>query len=692
MGTDAIPGAAGRASVLLVDDRPDKLITLEAVLGELDVDLVKAGSGREALRCVLERDFAAILLDVNMPIMDGFETAALIRERPRSERTPIIFVTAYSEDTHAARGYSLGAVDYIVAPIIPEVLRTKVSVFVDLFNAVRQQRVHAEMLARRAARLQRLTRAAEVVMASPSTDAMLDAAMLAARDILEAEDCAARLVVGGTRQPMRWLVRTEGLLDALAPLVDGADPHAMASGAVRRTACVAATDGAARPVACMLAPLVGRDSRRLGLLAVAGHTPGAPFDDDAEALFLQLAQLTGTAIENLIFSQEHETTQLKEEFLSTLSHELRTPLTAILGWCRLLQLRRLDEDATARALGVIERNVKNQSKLIDDLLDVSRIAAGKLRLSPQPVVIRDLLEAAVENARPLAEGAGLTLHATLPEAAPEIVGDPDRLQQVVLNLLTNAVKFTPAGGRIDVRLAVRDGVVVVEVRDTGKGISRDFLPHVFERFRQADGGAARTHGGLGIGLAVVRHITQLHGGTVEAASDGEGCGAVFTITLPTGPLRQVLAVASDAGVAPGSTARVELGGVRVLVVDDEQDTRDLLREMLTRQGADVLTVGSADEALGALDSFRPMLLVSDIAMPGRDGWNLIAAVRERHTDDVLPAIALSAYAGDAERRRSRLAGFRAHLAKPVEPVELLSVVARLARREAASGPLAFRAP
>ncbi|MEW6272679.1 MAG: hybrid sensor histidine kinase/response regulator, partial [Thermodesulfobacteriota bacterium] len=544
----AADGAAvgERASILLVDDRADKLVALEAVLADLDVDLVKADSGREALRWVLQREFAAILLDVNMPLMDGFETAMLIRKRKASERTPIIFITAYSEDMHVARGYSLGAVDFIVAPIVPDVLRTKVSVFVDLFNAVRAQRRHAEQLERYASRLQRLTRASQAINSGASSDAIADAALLAARDILDGTSVAVGLMLGENRVRTRQLRSSDGdvraacatavqdLLHVHGPRLDR--PNHVLRIAAADVAAREQRDGASEPfprVECMLAPLTGREGRRLGVICAADKGDAAPFDQDDEALFLQLAQMTGIAIENLLFSQEHEANKLKEEFLSTLSHELRTPLTAILGWVRLLQQGRLDDDTTARALEVIERNVKVQSKLIDDLLDISRITAGKLRLAVQPVALPELLVAAVEAARPMADAKGLVLSLALANEVETVPGDPDRLQQVVWNLLTNAIKFTPPGGHIDVRLERRDARVVIEVSDTGKGIQRDFLPHVFERFRQADGGSTRMHGGLGIGLAVVRHIVELHGGAVHAESGGENRGSTFRVTLPS---------------------------------------------------------------------------------------------------------------------------------------------------------------
>ncbi|HEY8513962.1 MAG TPA: ATP-binding protein [Candidatus Binatia bacterium] len=639
-----------------------------------------------------QREFAAILLDVDPSLTDGFETAMLIRERESAERTPILFVTSGGDDLHLARGHSLGAVDFVVTPFVPDVLRTKVSVFVDLYNAVRTQRRHAEALASYARRLRRLTRAAQAINAGGSTDAIADAAMLAARDILGGTSVAVGLTLGENQVRTRHLAPLDddapsGCAQAVQELLSAYALRLQRPGEVLRIApnggVAAAPNGEASDafprIECLLAPLVGRDGRPLGLVCSGDKADGASFDQDDETLFLQLAQMTGLAIENLLLSQEQEASKLKEEFLSTLSHELRTPLTAILGWVRLLQQGRLDDRTTARALEVIDRNVKKQSKLIDDLLDVSRIAAGKLRLSVQPVAMHELLSAAVAAARPMADAKGLLLTTVLSDEVDTVPGDPDRLQQVVWNLLTNAIKFTPQGGRIDVRLARRDTRVVLEVHDTGKGIPREFLPHVFERFRQADGGSTRMQGGLGVGLAVVRHIVERHGGAVHAESDGENRGATFRVILPSmsahgASVESAAALATRRAPAPSA-----LAGLRALVIDDDADTRYLLQEVLIRSQMDVVAVDSAAEARAALDVSAPDVIVCDIAMPGQDGWTFLSEVRQRPGRRV-PAIAVSAYAGEAERARSIAVGFDAHLAKPIELDELTSVIAELTRR------------
>jgi len=696
-------GGLARPSILMVDDRPERLLTLRAVLSSLDADIVTAGSGREALRHVLQRDFAAILLDVNMPGIDGFETAALIRQRKQSERTPILFITAYSEDMHVARGYSIGAVDYIVAPVDPEVLRTKVGVFVDLFNAAQKLRAHAQAMERRVTQLQLLTRWSLAINSASSADEILQTAIVAGLEILGSATCAAGLlrpdgrIHGGcvaTPGPTIRPASPEGALvltDLCERLSQTGHVLRVDTGALSgdgSLAAMASSGFAGRHV--IATPLIGHGGRRMGIVCAAtDHADEVT--EEAEAFLLQLGQITATAVENLLFSQAHEANALKEEFVATLSHELRTPLTAILGWVRLLQKAPDDVPILQRGMEVIERNVRAQSKLIDDLLDISRITAGKVRLAIQPVAVRDLVESSIEAARPMAEASGLALLLRCAPGIDRIPADPERLQQIVWNLLTNAIKFTPRGGRIEIDVEADGPRVSIRVRDSGKGIARDFLPHVFERFRQADSGTARGHGGLGIGLAVVRQLVELHGGSVTAESDGVGQGATFTVRLPAraSAIRAAEAcVRTDGGRGDGAgvaavDSAVELRGVRVVAVEDDADARELVQEILATAGAEVRVADSVREALAILDQFPADVLVSDIGMPGEDGWGLIERVRARRPAAELPAVALTAYAGDADRARAARAGFQAYLSKPVEPVELLSCVARLAAGKAA---------
>ncbi|HUG55093.1 MAG TPA: ATP-binding protein, partial [Vicinamibacteria bacterium] len=374
----------------------------------------------------------------------------------------------------------------------------------------------------------------------------------------------------------------------------------------------------------------------------------------------------------------------KDQFLATLSHELRTPLNAVVGWAHMLRSGKLDEAATTRAIETIDRNARAQSQLISDILDISRIVSGKLRLNVRPVDLVPVVEAAIDTVRPSAEAKGIRLQVILDPAAGPVSGDADRLQQVVWNLLANAVKFTPRNGRVQVHLSRINSHVEVRVEDTGVGIGPEFIPHVFELFRQRDGSPSRQHGGLGLGLALVKHLVELHGGSVQSASPGEGMGAVFAVKLPL----MVVAARDDGGVHPtaetgsGMPAPPSLEGVVVLVVDDDPDARHLIATLLEERGARVTTAASAEEALLALARAVPDVLLSDVEMPGQDGYAFMRTVRALPVDrgGRVPAAALTAYARTEDRMQALLAGFHLHMPKPVQPAELAAVVASLAGR------------
>ena len=391
-------------------------------------------------------------------------------------------------------------------------------------------------------------------------------------------------------------------------------------------------------------------------------------------------------LEQAARKQAEEANRTKDEFLATLSHELRTPLNAILGWVQVLRTGKLDAAAGARALETIERNARSQAQLIADLLDVSRIITGKLRLDFKPVELRRIIDSALETVRPAADAKGILLDISIGPLASPVLGDADRLQQVIWNLLSNAIKFTPRAGRVEVRLREEGGNAVIRVSDSGIGIRPDFLPYVFDRFRQAEGSITRTHGGLGLGLSIVRHLIELHGGTAEVESTGEGKGATFSVRLP---LRAELAEDDPldrTGVtSPGLFSTPDLlTGVRVVVVEDEADTRELLALSLQQCGAEVAAFGSVPEALASFDLAVPDVLLSDIGVPGEDGYSLIRKVRAREPalGGNVPAAALTAYARAEDRLRALEAGYQTHLAKPVDPAELIATVARLAGRTA----------
>jgi PAS domain S-box-containing protein/excisionase family DNA binding protein len=378
-----------------------------------------------------------------------------------------------------------------------------------------------------------------------------------------------------------------------------------------------------------------------------------------------------------------EANRIKDEFLATLSHELRTPLTSILGWAHLLQRGDMDHATSMRALEAIQRNARSQVQLIEDLLDVSRVITGKLSLEVRPTNLASVIEAAIEAVRPAADAKRVHLVATL-DHATTIPGDPDRLRQVVWNLLSNSIKFTRAKGRVDVSLRQSGEEAQIVIKDTGIGISRDFLPHVFDRFRQADSTSTRAYGGLGIGLALVRHLVEQHGGTVAAESPGDEQGSTFTVTLPlAGPTmlgqRAEAVRLTDYHSSEQADAQA-LNNLRVLVVDDEEDARALLQTVLALSGARVTTAASAREALAVIERERPHVMVCDIGMPGEDGYQLIGRVRALPFDHggSIPAVALTAYAREEDRRRALEAGFQVHVSKPIKPSELVAVVASVA--------------
>jgi signal transduction histidine kinase/ActR/RegA family two-component response regulator len=443
-------------------------------------------------------------------------------------------------------------------------------------------------------------------------------------------------------------------------------------------------------------PLVGVEGV-LGLLFVARRDPDAYGEDHLSLLSVVASQLAAYLTACRFIAQEGErmrevdaaraeaesANRAKDEFLALLSHELRTPLNSVLSWVKLLRGGILDEATSRHALEVIERNASNQSKLITDLLDVGRIVTGKLVLDVRLLDLVEVIEASIDDIRPAAESKGVRLTSSIDAAAGPVRGDPARLQQALANVLSNALKFTPAGGDITMRLSRIGDRARLTVTDTGKGIAPDLLPHIFQRFRQGDRASTRVYGGLGLGLALVHHLVEAHGGTVHAQSGGEGQGATFTIELPLIVPADGRPLASPV-TQSRQTNRARLDGVHVLLVDDDADTREVLKTVLELQGATVDAVSSVRDALIHLDDSEPHVLVSDISMPGEDGFTLIEQVgarrRERDTRGPLPALALTAYARTEDRERTLAAGFQGYLAKPVDPHEFVRTVATLAGR------------
>jgi CheY-like chemotaxis protein/nitrogen-specific signal transduction histidine kinase len=374
-------------------------------------------------------------------------------------------------------------------------------------------------------------------------------------------------------------------------------------------------------------------------------------------------------------AEAERASQLKDEFLATLSHELRTPLNAILGWSQLIQQGSMSQESTQRGLEIIERNARAQNKLIEDLLEMTSIISGKVRLDMQRVDLSRIAEAAVESIAPEAETKGVRLRKKIDMAAGLVSGDQHRLQQVICNLLSNAIKFTPKGGDVEVLVARSGSEIEATIKDSGVGIQPEFLPYVFDRFRQADSSLTRRYGGLGLGLAIVKQLVGLHGGTVRAESMGEGKGATFIVSLPVAQLNykreETRALLHTEGV------NLTLQGVRILVVDDEKDSRELIREVLTDCEAEVIAASNAGEGLEMLKTCSPDVMISDISMPGKDGYQLIREIRQlpAASGGKIPAIALTAFASSEDRTKAMIAGFQMHLAKPVEPHELVATIA-----------------
>jgi PAS domain S-box-containing protein len=445
------------------------------------------------------------------------------------------------------------------------------------------------------------------------------------------------------------------------------------------------------PVTSYLAvPVVSRLGEVLGGLFF-GHPRAGVFTERAERIVVGLASQAAIAIDNARLFQRvqeakraaEEANRIKDEFLATVSHELRTPLTAMLGWVRLLRSGKLDDPTSARAIETIERNVKSQAQLIEDLLDISRITTGKLRLDMQPLEVERLIKAAVDAIRPAAEAKNIRIRMVLDSMSDYVSGDFERLQQVLWNLLSNAIKFSPRGESVQIKMERTDSHIDIEVSDRGQGIKPEFLPYIFNRFSQADSSINRSYGGLGLGLAIVKHLVELHGGTVEAASEGTGRGATFKVSLPILILEKELDhtghVRSQGWGKESFALPTSLIGLRILAVDDEPDTIEMLKTIFEQCRAEVRTATSVTQAIEILDRWNPDVLISDIGMPDQNGYDLIREVRTRAPKQGgnIPAVALTAYARVEDRVKTLTAGYQMHVPKPIEPEELITIVANL---------------
>lgn len=705
-------GTLDRANILIVDDLPEKHLAFRSMLEDLGQNLVAAQSGREALRLVLEKEFAVILLDVNMPDIDGLETASLIRQYRKSAQTPIVFITAYVDEIQAVRGYSLGAVDYISSPVVPEILRSKVKVFVDLYQKNQQLRQHAaqrEALARaEAARAaaEAATRRADVLaeashILSLSIDfdetvqgllgvlvpQLADVALIALHD--EQGQLAVSEAVwrdgAGMREGGDGRVDAKGLVHLRVPLAPVLRAHAERSYAAReplsfpvadlQQAIAEAGGEAATEVARLrlqdasVFPLHAGEHLR-GCLILADCTrPDAP----TRALIKEVVSRAAIALENaLLYRAIQDADRRKNEFLAMLAHELRNPLAPIRNAVHIIKRIGIDDPTVTWARDIIGRQVDHMARMVDDLLDVSRIARGKVTVHPEPVRLEAVLERATEASRPLFKGREEDLVIDPPPPNIVLHGDLMRLAQVLSNLLNNAAKFSSPGKRVHVHAAYAEGQLTMTIADEGDGIAPEFLPQMFELFSQGNHSLDRSQGGLGIGLTLVKHLVELHGGRVEAHSEGPGKGSRFVVQLPARQASDSAAPA-EGDVTP---ARSRGGMARVLVVEDIEASAQSLRVLLALEGhaAEIATDGRS--ALARFDAARPDVVLLDVGLPGLDGFEVARQIRARPQGRDVLLIALTGYGQVEDRAKGQAAGFDHHLVKPTDIRALLDLIAR----------------
>ncbi|HZY18580.1 MAG TPA: response regulator [Ramlibacter sp.] len=663
-----------RANILVVDDLQEKHVVFRTILDELGENIVSAKSGKEALRYILEMEFAVILLDVNMPDIDGLETASLIRHYKKSAQTPIVFITAYVDEVQAKRGYALGAVDYIPSPVVPEVLRSKVRVFVELYRMNRQLQLRAaerEALARseaaRAAAEEAIQRAdylAEVSqLLSRSLDldhtsrALLDVSvpMLGDRAVLALADGDGHVV------------RSQGS--------DGRDLGSLPPGArealgaaMRERQFQSWQDEGEAGVVCLL--MAGERVRgALVLLGRAEH-----FDGGRKALAREVASRASIAMENArLYTAVQEADRRKNEFLAMLAHELRNPLAPIRNAVHIMQGSDVAAPTMNWARDVISRQADHMARLIDDLLDVSRIVQGKVVVKPEKLPLASLVERSAEAALPKMESRSQTLQIELPDEPVVIDGDAVRLAQVLSNLINNASKFSPLDSRIQLRASYRDGQLTILVKDEGTGIDPAFLPHIFDLFAQADQSLDRSQGGLGIGLTLVKHLVELHGGTVEAHSAGIGKGTEVTVTLPAQLAEPGQPAQSPSRAAPQRAAAASPS--RILVVDDLMASAETLMTLLEMEGFEVKVANEGLAALQIAQEFRPDVVLLDIGLPGMNGFEVAHQLRNQPASRDALLIALTGYGEAESRTRSAQAGFDFHMVKPADVDLLLSMIA-----------------
>ncbi|WP_170229776.1 response regulator [Polyangium fumosum] len=659
--------------VLIVDDTPANLLAFEAALEPLGYEIVKAASGRDALRYLLTMEVSLVLMDVQMPDMNGIETVKLIKQSRRHRYIPILFITAVHRSmSFILEGYETGAVDYVLKPCQPSILRSKVTVLVELFR-------QKEIVKRQAALLREREREAMERRCELLYQGVIEAMPICVWTtngkgyFHYANDAWSRYAgLGDLRDVGRRLV------EALHPDDRGHVIEAWRKALGRRLgvtvqARLRRSDGAYRWHLGRAVPQ--RDEGLVtGWILTATDIDEQKRAEEAAHRARKEAEATNSEI-------------MKDEFLATVSHELNTPLTAIVGWSSLLRTGTLDGPIAERGLATIARSAEAERRVVEDILDASRIATGRLLLHLAPIDPTVIIDEAIDALRPLARAKGITFECELKSRGDaSMMADPDRLWQVTWKLVLNAIKFTPSGGRVDVRFEHLGKRFLLTVSDTGEGITPGRLPEVFEYFSQEDGSTKRKHGGLGLGLAIVRKLVEMHGGSVSATSAGKGAGATFTVSLPSRETPEGAELLAEVPRVTNYERRI-LEGIRVLLVLLDAEAKGLVADVLQRRGASVFSVVSAEEAVGFVAESVPDVVVSEMGMPGRGDPTFIERLRARD-GRALPVIAVLEVGEANQAWEAHCAGFRGYVAKPIHPAHLVAAIARLGRGAGADGDAA----
>ena len=682
-------------NVLVVDDLPEKLLAYRAILEELGQSIVTATSGEEALREVLKTDFAVILLDIQLPGLDGLETAALIRQRKRSAHTPIIFLTAFADEVRVAEGYAQGAVDYITTPVVPAVLRAKVRVFCDLYRMTRLVRRQAEehiALSQERTKREAAEEANSRLAFSAWTGSVLGQSLdgeVTTREVARLPvpflADSVLLVLVSPRGSRSYRVARAGDGETVVEAV--AEPSELPADLIALSeATLAGAAGPGADESLLSLPLHAQD-RTFGAVVLSRAPSRRTFAPPDRTLATAFASRAAVALENArLYHELQQADRRKNDFLSMLAHELRNPLAPIRNANTLLATGP-GPDRVRWAHRVIDRQLTHMVRLVDDLLDVSRLTLGKIHLAVQSVELGQVLEQAIEAVRPLVAHRGHHLEVVLPSHPIVLTGDPARLTQVFTNLLNNAAKYTEPGGRITLSACLdvtrpsgasqASGAAAscAEIRlvDTGIGIAADFLSCVFDPFTQADASLDRSQGGLGVGLTLVRQLVEMHGGTVEARSEGLGLGSEFVVRIPA-VFREPAGHSTDPG--PPTEPSPRRNTRRVVIVDDNVDGAESLGEIVALMGHDVRLAHDGPTGIRVIREFDPDLVLLDIGLPGMNGYEV---ARQLKRDLAIRAVlvALSGYGREQDRALSREAGFAQHYVKPMDYRTLEAVLGAL---------------